>query len=781
MSEYGAGGLGSVDFWRRMREGFVRPSGVLVGSGRGGGGGGGGGWGSVDERPSFGLHSRPVYSGEGGFSGRDLLMLEGGGRERLLPADVPGPLGNQSAGIYDRIGQRRRLEANYSLGKGGPRYHIGGSFRDSETLPMLGSEVGLDRVQPEVGRTDGARLPMSPLMPFGIGTDVGVGSLERRGGGMPEVGAGGELLPGLGRQSLGGPYGNARVRGWLPERLEMSKAGIFDLPEVPGAPDRGAGGGREAVGVGGSAMAPGAAVEDPLGLGVGDPRRMRAGRIGPSVPVVTGDGPGMGRAAVGGNQYGSVMVDSVTGVGTVPGGGFSRGEVRGLSDPLGIGDPRRRGVVKAERDAYADAAERQAIIDSVNAGLIDELAGVRDRLAGDGYRAEGAAMADGDIARMGRASAGGYNPVAGVGGGGVMRRGVFTPGPAMADVPERESDRQLREWDAGVEARLAALNLERGVAMDAARDARVTPEAIAAGRQRAIGRRGLTGDPVLTADQFMNARKDISDDQRRAYFDRLAARDARDAIAQERRFARAQERAGTVFGADGQVDRQASALARLNMVNPGMVADMGIRQQEAEARGGIDRMNAEANLRIGQARAIEAGMDPAVVAGAGAVDGAAADPRVRIAERVDAGLRLDELGDDTRAAQIDGILANVFTLPDGEQADAIRDFGLREDHLEEIIADAQPGPLDAISFQSTIDDKRRKAAMAQKALDRLRGTSRNQGQGGEALTPEADMQARIDALFPPSQSSIVAERNRQERMRDRQLRFEESRRRQQGA
>jgi len=446
----------------------------------------------------------------------------------------------------------------------------------------------------------------------------------------------------------------------------------------------------------------------------------------------------------------------VTGAVAAPGGGYSGREVRELMDPLGVNDPRNRGMVPGERAAYADAAAKRAELDAVNAGLLGELTEARAGLASEGYRSEGAAMADADIARMSRASALGYNP-GGMVGSGVMRGGVFTPGPRMGNVPERESEREMREWDAGVDARLTALNLERGVAMDAARDARTTPEAIAAGRARAVGRRGLTGDPVLTADQFMNARKDISDEQRQAYFDRLAARDAEDAMASTRRVARAQERAGTVFGPDGQVDRQASALARLNQLDPNAVADIGIRQQEADARGGIDRMNAEANLRIGQARAIEAGMDPALVAGAGGGVGMQNDD-FALEQRISRGIELDAKGDDTRAAEIGAILTNVFTLPIEEQADAMRDFGLREDHLEQIIKDAAPGPMDVISFQGTIDEKRRKAALAQQALDRLRGTDRTR-------------QATPGGSVTPSESSIVAERNRQERLRERNERL----------
>jgi hypothetical protein len=344
----------------------------------------------------------------------------------------------------------------------------------------------------------------------------------------------------------------------------------------------------------------------------------------------------------------------------------------------------------------------------------------------------------------------------------------------MADVPERESEREMREWDAGVDARLTALNLERGVAMDAARDARTTPEAIAAGRARAVGRRGLTGDPVLTADQFMNARKDISDEQRQAYFDRLAARDAKDAMASTRRVARAQERAGTVFGPDGQVDRQASALARLNQLDPNAVADIGIRQQEADARGGIDRMNAEANLRIGQARAIEAGMDPAVVAGAGGGVGGMQNDDLALEERISRGIELDGLGPDQRAVNVRGILANVMALPDDQQQEQMRKFGLREDHLEEIVKRAEPGFSTIFQSQADIDRLRYEAAEAQRALDILRGTAKikaTAGKGNAPLSPQADVSVRRNTMFPPSESSIVAERNRQERLRERNERL----------
>jgi hypothetical protein len=204
------------------------------------------------------------------------------------------------------------------------------------------------------------------------------------------------------------------------------------------------------------------------------------------------------------------------------------------------------------------------------------------------------------------------------------------------------------------------------------------------------------------------------------------------------------------------------------------VADIGIRQQEADARGGIDRMNAEANLRIGQARAIEAGMDPAVVAGAGGGVGGMQNDDLALEERISRGIELDGLGPDQRAVNVRGILANVMALPDDQQQEQMRKFGLREDHLEEIVKRAEPGFSTIFQSQADIDRLRYEAAEAQRALDILRGTAKikaTAGKGNAPLSPQADVSVRRNTMFPPSESSIVAERNRQERLRERNERL----------
>jgi hypothetical protein len=101
---------------------------------------------------------------------------------------------------------------------------------------------------------------------------------------------------------------------------------------------------------------------------------------------------------------------------------------------------------------------------------------------------------------------------------------------------------------------------------------------------------------------------------------------------------------------------------------------------------------------------------------------------------------------------------NVFAMPDETQGEMLRDFGIREDQLEDQINRAQPVPLDLFSSQSSLDERRRRAEMAQKALDRLRGTGTARdaaATAGGPLSPKAAA-TRRNGLLAPSENQVAS-------------------------
>jgi hypothetical protein len=143
----------------------------------------------------------------------------------------------------------------------------------------------------------------------------------------------------------------------------------------------------------------------------------------------------------------------------------------GYINPLN--DPTQRGVDPDEARAYADAEAANAELSAQRGAASARLAEVRRSLGNGAAESEGRAQAVRDAETAARNSRYGYR----TGDSGVTRRGVYTPTPSMSDsnpgaFPERESERQVREWSDNTDQRLGGILVDRNARMQSDQDAR---------------------------------------------------------------------------------------------------------------------------------------------------------------------------------------------------------------------------------------------------------------------------------------------------------------------
>jgi hypothetical protein len=143
----------------------------------------------------------------------------------------------------------------------------------------------------------------------------------------------------------------------------------------------------------------------------------------------------------------------------------------GYINPLN--DPTQRGVDPDEALAYADAEAANAELSAQRGAASARLAEVRRSLGNGAAESEGRAQAVRDAETAARNSLYGYR----TGDSGVTRRGVYTPTPSMSDsnpgaFPERESERQVREWSDNTDQRLGGILADRNARMQSDQDAR---------------------------------------------------------------------------------------------------------------------------------------------------------------------------------------------------------------------------------------------------------------------------------------------------------------------
>jgi hypothetical protein len=393
---------------------------------------------------------------------------------------------------------------------------------------------------------------------------------------------------------------------------------------------------------------------------------------------------------------------------------------------MGAAFPGVQPVVSPLRGLSADGDNWQMIDDMRR--TVDRMEAASSRLSTtQGDSPDAAGLNQEAIGRQRGMSQFGYNPFKGLGINGVMRRGVFTPGPGLPEIdgpmelPERRvvqggvpmSDMNTQERT----QRLSAMGRRYGFnPTDPVSEAGIN---VGAETSRApLGREASVAARVASGDLTQERADEIAAN-RRAFLGEESDRRQR---VRDRGIARGQLRSGVVLDSQGRLDPTASMMVRGGMLqNPLQAAALGVQREVAAAEGRRQQTMADAQMMRFTPEGLQMPQTP----------------EQQRDQQIALGIELDDLDDSTFTTRVGGMLMDAINMSPEDSLKVLQRNGVRPDHLQRIVGMRDPNiwnlwglgsaVSDAFTKQSNLDIEQQVRGRAEELLKQMgvtAGTSR---------------------------------------------------------